>query len=136
MLNTKDNFKQTEMDSIQQEPLFTELTPEAAAVVEGSGRFSERINFDAYDSTRSFYVPAGGNITLVTNTRNIPSSGGNPSFSAAIRNLRTGNTNSQPVRVGSDTTTWTGVRGGDYRIVFTDTRDRIVVNGSANVSYT
>ena len=35
MLNTKEYFKQIEMDTIQQEPLFTELTPEAAATVEG-----------------------------------------------------------------------------------------------------
>jgi hypothetical protein len=35
MLNTKENLKQIEMDTIQQEPLFTELAPEAAATVEG-----------------------------------------------------------------------------------------------------
>ncbi|MEH2079243.1 MAG: beta/gamma crystallin-related protein [Nostoc sp.] len=35
MLSTKENLKQIEMDTIQQEPLFTELTPEAAATVEG-----------------------------------------------------------------------------------------------------
>ena len=35
MLTTKENLKQIEMDTIQQEPLLTELTPEAAATVEG-----------------------------------------------------------------------------------------------------
>ncbi|MEH1948585.1 MAG: SH3 domain-containing protein [Nostoc sp.] len=35
MLNTKEYFKQIEMDTTQQEPLLTELTPEAAATVEG-----------------------------------------------------------------------------------------------------
>ena len=35
MLSTKEYFKQIEMDTIQQEPLLTELTPEAAATVEG-----------------------------------------------------------------------------------------------------
>ncbi|MFN6527830.1 hypothetical protein [Nostoc sp. ChiSLP03a] len=35
MLSTKENLKQIEMDTIQQEPLLTELTPEAAATVEG-----------------------------------------------------------------------------------------------------
>ncbi|BBD69334.1 hypothetical protein NIES4072_33400 [Nostoc commune NIES-4072] len=35
MLSTKENLKQIQMDTIQQEPLLTELTPEAAATVEG-----------------------------------------------------------------------------------------------------
>lgn len=35
MLSTKEYFKQIEMDTIQEEALFTELTPEAAATVEG-----------------------------------------------------------------------------------------------------
>lgn len=38
MLNTK--VKQIEMDTIQQEPLFIELTPEAAATVEGGILFT------------------------------------------------------------------------------------------------
>ncbi|WP_298916413.1 SH3 domain-containing protein [uncultured Nostoc sp.] len=40
MLSTKENLKQIEMDTIQQEPLFTELTPEAAATVEGGAIFT------------------------------------------------------------------------------------------------
>lgn len=40
MLNTKEHFKQIEMDTIQQELLFTELTPEAAATVEGGRTFT------------------------------------------------------------------------------------------------
>jgi hypothetical protein len=39
MLSTKENLKQIEMDTIQQESLFTELTPEAAATVEGGATF-------------------------------------------------------------------------------------------------
>jgi hypothetical protein len=35
MLNTKENLKQIEAYTIQQKPLFTELTPEAAATIEG-----------------------------------------------------------------------------------------------------
>ncbi len=35
MLSTKEYCNQLEMDTIQQEPLFTELPPEAAATVEG-----------------------------------------------------------------------------------------------------
>ena len=35
MLNTKEHLKQIEMNTIQQEPLLTDLTPEAAATVEG-----------------------------------------------------------------------------------------------------
>ncbi|MEH2415055.1 hypothetical protein [Nostoc sp.] len=40
MLNTKEHFKQIEMDTIQQEPLLTELTPEAAATVQGGILFT------------------------------------------------------------------------------------------------
>jgi hypothetical protein len=133
MLNTKEQFKQIEMDTIQQEPLFTELTPEEAAVVEGSRAFSEPIRFDSYDSTRPFYVPPGGNIILTTTT----TSGNNRYFEASIRNLRTNNTNTKLVRVGRGIRTqWTGVRGGNYRIDFTDTLDGVSVSGRANVSYT
>ncbi|MDZ7964450.1 MAG: SH3 domain-containing protein [Nostoc sp. DedSLP03] len=39
MLSTKENLKQIEMDTIQQEPLLTELTPEAAATVQGGIKF-------------------------------------------------------------------------------------------------
>jgi hypothetical protein len=39
MLSTKENLKQIEMDTIQQEPLLTELTPEAAATVKGGIQF-------------------------------------------------------------------------------------------------
>lgn len=39
MLNTKENLKQIEMDTIEQELLFTKLTPEAAATVEGGVSF-------------------------------------------------------------------------------------------------
>lgn len=133
MLNNKENFNQLEMDTIQQEPLFTELAPEAAAVAEGSGGFSEKVNFDAYDSTQRFSVKPGGTINLTTNT----SSGkNNRYFSAAIRNVNTNNTNTKSVKVGKDTIKWTGVRGGIYQIVFTDTSDRVRVSGTANVSYT
>ncbi|MGF1673791.1 MAG: hypothetical protein ACFCUV_08920 [Rivularia sp. (in: cyanobacteria)] len=135
MLNTKENLKQIEMDSIQQEPLFTELTPEAAAVVEGSGRFTDPIRFDESDKTRTFSVPPGGTISLFTNTRNIPGGARNPFFSAGIRNVRTNNTNFKSARVGSDTTRWTGVRGGRYQIVFRDDRDGITVAGRATVSH-
>ncbi|WP_298916410.1 hypothetical protein [uncultured Nostoc sp.] len=40
MLNTKEHFKEIEMDTIQQEPLFTKLTPEAAATVQGGILFT------------------------------------------------------------------------------------------------
>ncbi len=39
MLSTKENLKQIEMDTIQQEPLLTELTPEAAATVQGGNLY-------------------------------------------------------------------------------------------------
>lgn len=39
MLNTEGYLKQIEMDTIQQEPLFTELSSEAAATVEGGVRY-------------------------------------------------------------------------------------------------
>lgn len=42
MLSTKENLKQIEMDTIQQEPLLTELTPEAAATVEGGVLYTTR----------------------------------------------------------------------------------------------
>ena len=44
MLSTKENLKQIEMDIIQQEPLFTELTPEAAATVEGGALYFVALN--------------------------------------------------------------------------------------------
>lgn len=134
MLNTKENLKQIEMDTIQQEPLFTELTPEAAAVVGGSGSFGSTIKFDTLLRTRSFRVKAGGAIALVSNT----SSGkNNRFFSAAVRNVNTGNsTRPKSVSVGNDTTQWSGMRGGTYQIVFIDTKDGVYVSGTIGVGYT
>ncbi|MEH2289034.1 SH3 domain-containing protein [Nostoc sp.] len=58
MLNTKENLKQIEMDTIQQELLFTELTPEAAATVEGgflytTERVTTRLNIRERPTTKS-----------------------------------------------------------------------------------
>lgn len=68
MLNTKEHFKQIEMDTIQQEPLFIELTPEAAATVEGG----------------ILYTTVG--VTSKLNIRNLP----NLRTSSVIGSLRPG----------------------------------------------
>ena len=134
MLNTK--VKQIEMDTIQQEPLFTELTPEAAAVVEGSGisSFGERVKFDWYRDTKSFTVKSGGSITLSSSTT---SGKNNKFFSAAVRNVKTGNsTPGKSVRVGKGIfTRWTGMKGGTYKIDFRDTKDGVYVSGNIGVAY-
>ncbi len=57
MLNTKEHFKQIEMDTIQQEPLFTELTPEAAATVEG-GAWYKVSGVNAKSSLNIRYSPS------------------------------------------------------------------------------
>ncbi|WP_026734196.1 hypothetical protein [Fischerella sp. PCC 9605] len=122
------------MKDNQHEQLFTELTPEEAAVIEGSGAFVEDIRFDTYDTTRSFYVPPGGDIILTSTTQ---SGKNNRLFTASIRNLKTNNTNAKTVRVGRGIRTeWKGVRGGNYKIDFRDTKDGVFVSGRANVSYT
>ena len=137
MLNTKEYFKQIEMDTIQEEPLFVELTSEAADLVGGGAglrSFGASVNFDTFLSTRSFIVRPGGGITLFSDTK---SGRNNPSFSAAVRNVKTGNkTPSKSVRVGNDIfTTWTRLRGGTYKIDFRDTKDNIYVSGVIGVAY-
>lgn len=137
MLSTKENLKQIEMDTIQQEPLLTELTPEASAVVQGGViRLFRRdnINFDTLLSTPTFTVRPGGSISLSSSTQ---SGNNNRFFSAAVRNVNTGNsTPPKSVLVGNGTvTTWTGIRGGSYKIDLTDTKDNIFVSGRILVSY-
>lgn len=135
MLNTKEHFKQIEMDTIQQEPLFTELAPEAAAVVEGGlASFGADVDFDRYLPTRSFSVRPGGNITLASNTSSGPD---DKIFSASVRNVNTGRiTPPKSVRVGNGTITkWTGMRGGTYSIDLRDTQDNINVVGRIGVAY-
>ncbi len=137
MLKTKEHFNQLEMDTLQQELLFTELTPDAAAVVEGGAgidSFGSTIKFDTSLSSRPFYVRPGGGITLVTSTK---SSKNNRFFNAIIRNVNTGNTTPRKsVRVGNlITTQWNKIRGGTYRIDFKDTKDGIYVTGTIGVAY-
>lgn len=139
MLNIKERIESIRMDTIQQEPLFTELTPEAAAAVEGGAKanFREDVKFDFFRSTRSFNVRPGGGIKLYTNTGSPPS---NPSFKAAVRNVKTGkSTPTEIVQIGGGTfpllTEWTNMRGGTYKIDFVDTKDGINVNGVINVEY-
>lgn len=133
MLNTKEYCNQLEMDTIQQEPLFTELTPEAAAVVEGGGRFDSTVEFDTSLTSRSFNVRPGGTIKLTSNTKSAAS---NRSFAAIIRNVNTNNSNGKVVSVGKDTTTWTDIRGGKYVIDFRDDKDGVFVTGNIRVDYT
>lgn len=136
MLNTKEYCAQLEMETIQQEPLFTELTAEMAATVEGSGAFVEDISFSyaSPDRTNSFYVPPGGNIKLVSNTI---SGKNNPSFSVSVRNVDTGNSTPKKVaRVGRGVhTDWTGMRGGRYQLRFTEATRGNYVSGTASVIY-
>lgn len=103
------------MKDNQYEQLFTELTPEAAAVVEGGASFTENIKIDPYDVTKVFHVRPGGTIKLFSNTKSAPS---NRTFGAIIRNVDTNNSNGKEANVGRDTTTWTDIRGGRYVIDF------------------
>jgi hypothetical protein len=111
-----------------------DLTDEAAATVEGGGRLDYSIRpFDSFQTSPSFFVPRGKTIFFSAKTK---SGLFNPSFSVILRNLDTGNTtppNSVPVGIG--VVSWTGVRGGNYKIDLVDTRDRIFVSGSAKVTY-
>ena len=124
------------MKNNQHEQLFTELTPEEAAVVEGGrANFTEHVSFDVTDQTRSFTVSPGGTIRL--DTANIS----NPSrsqfyFDASIYNLRTGNENKKRVYYGQTAdTVWTDVRGGNdkYVIKFYDDNDGYVARGNVTV---
>ena len=121
------------MKDNQNEQLFTELTPEAAAVVEGGASFSENVRVDSYDRTRIFNVRPGGTIKLTSNTK---SSKSNRSFAAIIRNVDTNNSNGKVASVGKDTTTWTNIRGGRYVIDFRDDKDGVFVTGNIKVNYT
>ena len=137
MLNTKEHFNQLEVDTIQQEPLFTDLTFEGAAVVEGGKSFSNNIFFDNSTSTRTFSgVKSGGIIQLSTNTSNY-GFGKNPTFNAILRNLTTGKAYPRVLKVGEATATWTNIAGGKnrYAIRFTDSKDGIYVGGSIGVYY-
>jgi hypothetical protein len=121
------------MKDNQHKQLFTELTPEAAAAVEGGASFSENVNFDSYEKTRVFNVRPGGTIKLFSNTKSAPS---NKSFAAIIRNVNTNNSNGKVASVGTDTTTWTDIRGGRYVIDFRDDKDSVFVSGGIKVDYT
>ncbi len=121
------------MKDNQHEQLFTELTPEAAAVFEGGGSFTSTINFDTFVTSREFNVQPGGTIKLTTNTSSAPS---NKDFGAIIRNVDTNNSNGKVVSVGKDTTTWTDIRGGRYVIDFRDDKDGVFVTGNIRVDYT
>ncbi|MCC5626992.1 hypothetical protein LC613_01850 [Nostoc sphaeroides CHAB 2801] len=121
------------MKDNQHEQLFTELTPEAAAVVEGGGSFKSTVNFDTFLTSRSFNVRSGGTIKLITDTKSARS---NQSFGVIIRNVNTNNSNGKLASVGKDTTTWTNIRGGKYVIDFRDDKDRVFVTGNIRVDYT
>ncbi len=123
------------MKDNQHEQMFTELTPEAAALIEGAGAFVEDISFSyaSPDRTDSFYVPPGGNIKLISNTI---SGKNNPSFSVSVRNVNTGNSTPKKVaKVGNATTEWTGMRGGTYQLRFTEATRGNYVSGTASVIY-
>lgn len=133
MLNTK--VKQIEMDTIQQEPLFTDLKPEEASVVEGGAYFKSTVSFDASLSSRKFYVKPGGNIFLSATTKN-SSSKNNKLYGVKVFNTDT--RKSTPIKylnVGNDSERWRGMQGGNYKLIFEDTPDFNAVNGSILVSY-
>lgn len=136
MLNTKERFKQIEMDTVQQEPLFTDLTPEAAAIVEGGASFQAPVKFDSSLTTRRFSVRSGGNIYLVNDTQ-----GGDDLYiKATVRNVNTGKkTSTKSVRGLVDgrggVVEWTGMRGGTYVIDLSDTKDGKYVTGKIGVGY-
>lgn len=68
MLTTKEHFKQIEMDTIQQEALFTKLTPEAAATVEGGILF--RVNLDDPNSKLNIRSGPSTNSSVIGSFRN------------------------------------------------------------------
>jgi hypothetical protein len=137
MLNIKEQIKSAEMETIQQEPLFTELTPEAAAIVEGGYKyFDENVDFDYYRSTKSFYVRPGKNVSVYTN---VSSASSNPDFKVAVRNVNSGrSTPAKTVSIVKNKWVWTGwtnMRGGNYKIDFVDTKDGVNVKGAIRVFY-
>jgi len=116
-----------------QSSLFTSLSPEVASTVAGGGSFGQRVRFDYYLQTRKFNVRRGGTIALASRTW---SALGNRKFLATIFNVGTRRTSSKIVDVGRDSTVWRGVRGGTYRIILRDSRDRTFVSGAIGVGYT
>ena len=126
----------TTLTNNQNEQLFTELTSEEAAVVEGGAYFKSSVNFDRYLRSRKFYVKPGGNIFLNASTRNSPSSAKNTVYTVSVLNTNTGaSTQPKSLKVGNDSERWRGMRGGYYRLIFKDTRDSVFVKGSVLVSY-
>lgn len=136
MLNTKEQINSTEMDMMHQEPLFTELAPEAAAVVEGGLEYlDEKVNFDFYRPTLSFKVQSGTNIVLSSNVSSVAS---NKYFSARVTNVNTGrSTRTQlvPTDAGKVATIWTNMKAGTYRVELRDEKDRKKVKGEIRVVY-
>lgn len=139
-MNTKEQNNSTEMDTIQKKSLFTKLSPEAAAAVEGGySSFDENVNFDDKALTRSFKVRSGSDITFWSYVSS-PSS--NRYFNARVINVKTGHsTRTQRVSVPTyntgnwDPTVWTNMKGGTYTIEFTDDKDRKYVKGQIQVVY-
>lgn len=132
-MNSKSN-----LNCISDE-LFTELTPEAAEVIQGG----EAIRLDAINQSQTlttgnfentFLVDPGGDITL--STINTKSSLGYKKFSATILNVGTNASNTKTVDIGvNQTTTWTNVNGGEYKLILQDP-DEDTITGDAFFTYT
>jgi ABC-type uncharacterized transport system substrate-binding protein len=123
------------MKDNQHEQLFTELTSAEAAIVEGGKRLDDYLLFDDRETTQPFTVRPDSTVKLDTDTFNLPSSAFNPTFYAAIRNVKSGNKVEKVARVGKNTTTWTHMKAGTYVIDFRDKADGTLVAGPATVTY-
>ncbi len=124
------------MKDNQHEQLFTELTSAEAAAVEGGAYFNSTVAFDADLYSRTFYVKPGGNIFLSANTSNSRSTPANKLYSVSVYNTDTyQETSPKFLSVGNDSESWRGMRGGNYKLHFTDTADGNAVEGSVLVSY-
>jgi hypothetical protein len=118
------------------EQLLTELTPKEAAVIEGGAYFNSTVNFDSYLPSRTFNVKPGGNIFLYASTKNDPSSANNSIYSVRVFNTKTGaSTKKKYLKVGGDSESWRGMRGGSYKLIFEDDKDSVFVKGPISVSY-
>jgi hypothetical protein len=118
------------------EQLFADLKPEEASVVEGGAYFKTTVDFDESLPSRPFYVRPGGNIFLSAFTKNSRSSSPNRFYSVKVVNTNTGrSTPLKYLKVGNDSESWRGMRGGTYKLLFEDKRDGNDVEGSILVSY-
>lgn len=114
--------------------LFTELTPEAAEVMDGGGNLSASFTFqEAPISVGTIVGPKKGTVSLATNTFSNRYSTGY--FQAYLVNTDSKKTTSEKeVDLGLDSTVWTGLKGDSYQVFLKDNSNDIV-SGSIEANF-